>query len=56
MKFSEKGQTSINSANQLSGVDFHDVIQKEESTHLIELATEFHVNVRTIKNTKKYLR
>ena len=56
MKFSEKGQTSINSANQLSGVDFRDGIQKEESTHLIELATEFHVNVRTIKNAKKYLR
>ena len=56
MKFSEKGQISMNSTNQLSGVDFRDSIQKEESTHLTELATEFHVNVRTIKNTKKYLR
>ena len=55
MKFSEKGQTSINSANQLAGVDFRDVIQKEESTHLIELASEFIINGRTIKNIKKQL-
>lgn len=56
MKFSEKGQTSLNYANQLVGIDFRDVIQKEESTHLIELATEFHVNGRAIKNAKHYLR
>ena len=55
MKFSEKGQTSINSANQLSGVDFRDVIQKEESTHLMEFANEFIINGRTIKNVKKQL-
>lgn len=56
MKFSEKGQTSMNSANQIAGVDFRNVIQKEEITHLIELATEFTINGRTIKNIKKQLR
>lgn len=55
MKFSDKAQTSLNSSNQLTGVDFRDPIQKEENTHLIELAQEFHVG-RTIKNRKKHLR
>jgi hypothetical protein len=56
MKFSEKGQTSINSANQLSGVDFRDVIQNAESTHLMEFADELSMDVRTIKKVKKHLR
>ncbi|USK58923.1 hypothetical protein [Peribacillus asahii] len=56
MKFSEKGQTSLTGSNQLNGVDFHDFIQKEQSANLIELASEFGVNVRTIKNLKKHLR
>ena len=56
MKFSVKGQTSIHSANQLAGVDFRDVIQKEESTNLVELATEFSIDGRSIKNIKKQLR
>ncbi len=55
MKFSEKGQTSINSANQLTGIDFRDLIQKEENTHVMELASEFIINGRTIKNAKKQL-
>lgn len=55
MKFSEKGQTSLNSVNQLTGVNFRDSIQKEESTHLTELATEFTINGRTVKNIKKQL-
>lgn len=55
MKFSDKGQTSMRSANQLAGVDFRDIIQKEENTHLIELAGEFIINGRTFKNMKKQL-
>lgn len=55
MKFSEKGQTTLNGANQVLGVDFHDFIQKEHSANLVELASEFDVNVRTIKNLKKKL-
>ena len=53
MKFSEKDQTSLSGGNQVLGVDFHDFIQKEQSANLVELASEFGVNVRTIKNLKK---
>ena len=56
MKFSEKGQTSIHSASQLLGVDFRDVIQKEESTHLLEFSTEFNMDARTVKKMKKHMR
>ncbi|MGE7182729.1 hypothetical protein ACQKKK_01755 [Peribacillus sp. NPDC006672] len=54
MKFSEKDQTSLSGGNQVLGVDFHDFIQKEQSSNLVELASEFGVNVRTIKNLKKH--
>jgi hypothetical protein len=53
MKFSEKDQTSLSGGNQVLGVDFHDFIQKEQSANLVEMASEFGVNVRTIKNLKK---
>ncbi|MDF9760370.1 hypothetical protein OKW24_002143 [Peribacillus simplex] len=53
MKFSEKNQTSLSGGNQVLGVDFHDFIQKEQSSNLVELASEYGVNVRTIKNLKK---
>ncbi|MFJ7637367.1 hypothetical protein ACQKL0_05910 [Peribacillus sp. NPDC097264] len=55
MKFSEKAQTTLNGGNQVLGVDFHDFIQKEQTANLVELASEFEVNVRTIKNLKKNL-
>ena len=55
MKFSEKAQTTLNGGNQVLGVDFHDFIQKEHSANLVEMASEFEVNVRTIKNLKKRL-
>ncbi|MGE7601082.1 hypothetical protein ACQKL5_01135 [Peribacillus sp. NPDC097675] len=53
MKFSEKAQTTLNGGNQLIGVDLRDFIQKEHSANLVEIASEFDVNVRTIKNLKK---
>ncbi|CAK6476346.1 hypothetical protein BFRIG_03712 [Peribacillus frigoritolerans] len=55
MKFSEKDQTSLSGGNQVLGVDFHDFIQKEQSANLVELASEFGVNIRTVKNLKKRL-
>jgi hypothetical protein len=48
MKFSEKDQTSLSGGNQVLGVDF-------QSANLVEMASEFGVNVRTIKNLKKRL-
>ena len=55
MKFSDKGRRIMSSANQLAGVDFRDVIQKEENQHLMELAGEFIINGRTMKNMKRQL-
>ncbi|WP_199484517.1 hypothetical protein [Peribacillus glennii] len=55
MKFSEKGQTSINGENQLLGVDFHDFIQKEQGANLIELASEFGLTMRDARNLKRRL-
>lgn len=56
MKFSEKGQMSLKGSNQLMGVDLHDFLQKEQSSNLVELASEFGVDVRTIKTIKKHMR
>ena len=53
MRFSEKAQTTLNGGSQVLGVDFHDFIQKEQTANLVELASEFEVNVRKIKNLKK---
>ena len=53
MKFSEKDQTSLSGGNQVLGVDFHDFIQKEQSANLIELASEFGVNVRDNQEYEK---
>lgn len=55
MKFSEKGQTSLNGENQLLGVDFHDFIQREQGSNMIELASEFGLNMREVRKLKKQL-
>ncbi|MDQ0219314.1 hypothetical protein [Peribacillus cavernae] len=55
MKFSEKGQTSLNGENQLLGVDFHDFIQREQGASDIELASEFGLSVKDVKKLKKRL-
>ncbi|WP_026693810.1 hypothetical protein [Peribacillus kribbensis] len=53
MRFSEKGRISTSGANQVFGVDFHDFMQKEESSTVMELASEFGLDVREVKNLKK---
>ncbi|WP_374722400.1 hypothetical protein [Peribacillus tepidiphilus] len=55
MRFSDKGNLSHNGENQLFGVDFHDFIQKEQSSNMIELASEFGLNLRDVKKLKKKL-
>ena len=41
--------------NQLFNVDFHDFIQQEQSAGVIELASEFGLSIREVKNLKKQL-
>jgi hypothetical protein len=54
MRFSEKGMASFGE-NQLFGVDFHDFIQKEQSSHVVELASEFGLSLRDVRKLKKQL-
>ncbi|WP_210366786.1 hypothetical protein [Bacillus sp. REN3] len=55
MRNSEKGQFSSFGENQLFGVDFHDFIQREQSSHAVELASEFGLSLRDVKKLKKQL-
>ncbi|WP_199478289.1 hypothetical protein [Peribacillus saganii] len=55
MRFSEKGNTIHNGRHDLFGVDFHDFIQKEQSSNMVELASEFGLHVRDVRMLKKRL-
>ncbi|MGM9928264.1 MAG: hypothetical protein ACI35P_09965 [Bacillus sp. (in: firmicutes)] len=55
MKFNEKSSLSYSGENQLFGVDFHDFIQKHQDNTMVELASEFGLQVRDIKKLKKQL-
>ncbi|WP_017755920.1 hypothetical protein [Calidifontibacillus oryziterrae] len=55
MRYSSKSEITNNPTNQLFGVDFHDFIQKEQTSSNMELAQEFGVDLRTIKNMKRKL-
>jgi hypothetical protein len=41
--------------NQVLSVDLHDFIQKEQSSNMIELASEFGLSLRDVKKLKKQL-
>ncbi len=53
MKFNEKNNVAQNGVNQIFGVDFHDFMQKEQASTMVELASEFGLHVRDVKNLKK---
>ncbi|MDX8359456.1 MULTISPECIES: hypothetical protein [Bacillaceae] len=55
MRYSEKSAISGKEGNQLFGVDFHDFIQRENDSTLIELASEYGLAVKDIKKLKKHL-
>ncbi|SEM31836.1 hypothetical protein SAMN05192533_102161 [Mesobacillus persicus] len=55
MRFSEKGNMMNLGENQIFSVDLHDFIQKEQSSNMIELASEFGLSLRDVKNLKKRL-
>lgn len=53
MRFGEKGMSAQSGENQLFGVDFHDFIQKEQNSNMIELASEFGLSLRDVRKLKK---
>lgn len=55
MRFSDKGMSASFGENQIFGVDFHDFIQKEQSSHVVELASEFGLSLRDVRKLKKQL-
>ena len=55
MRHSEKGHSAQLGENQVFNVDLHSFIQKEQSSNMIELASEFGLNLRDVKKMKKQL-
>jgi hypothetical protein len=55
MRHGEKGMSALSGENQLFGIDFHDHIQKEQSTPMVELARDFGLTAQEAKKLKKQL-
>lgn len=55
MRHSDKGMTVQQGENKLFGVDFHDFLQKEQSSNMLELASEFGITIRDVRKLKKHL-
>lgn len=55
MRYSDKGMTVQQGENKLFGVDFHDFLQKEQSSNMVELASEFGLTMRDVRKLKKQL-
>jgi hypothetical protein len=55
MRLSDKGMNVHSSESRLFGVDFHDIIQKEQQFSAYELASEFGLTLGEVKKLKKYL-
>ncbi|WP_180953698.1 hypothetical protein [Bacillus sp. T33-2] len=55
MRLSEKGMAAHFGKNQLFGVNFHDFIDMEQNSNMIELASEFGLSLRDVKKLKKHL-
>jgi len=53
MRHGEKGISALSGENQLFGVDFRDTIQKEQSTAMVEAASEYGFGSQDIKKLKK---
>ncbi|APH04268.1 RNA polymerase subunit sigma-70 [Bacillus weihaiensis] len=54
MRNSQKGELS-HSTRDVFGVNFHDFMVKEQSDTSMELASEFGISLREVKNLKKHL-
>lgn len=55
MRHGDKGNSVLSGENQLHGVDFRDMIQKERSSSTIEAAFEFGFTNQDIKKLKRRL-
>ncbi len=55
LRASEKGMNIQSMDGRLFGVDFHDFLQKEQHSTPVELASEFGLSMRDVRNLKKHL-
>lgn len=55
MRSSNKEMNMQSVDSRIFGVDFHDFIQKEQSSNSIELASEFGLSIKDVKKLKKHL-
>jgi hypothetical protein len=55
MRMSDKGMNVHASEGRIFGVDFHDIIQKEQQSSAYELASEFGLTLGDVKKLKKHL-
>lgn len=55
MRYSTKGEITNSPSNQLFGVDFHDFMQHEQTSTNMELAQEFGLSLRAVKDMKRKL-
>lgn len=55
MRSSEKGMNVQSMDGRLFGVDFHDIIQKEQHSNSFELASEFGLSMKDVRKLKKHL-
>ena len=54
MRNNDKGEL-IHSRRDVFGVNFHDFMTKEQNDSSFELASEFGISLREVKNLKKHL-
>jgi hypothetical protein len=55
MRAGNKQTGAGNGHHQLIGVDFHDFIQREQNSTNYELAEEYGISLRSVKDLKKKL-
>lgn len=53
MRFGDKSMSVQSANNKLFGVDFHDFIQSEQQSNMVELASEFGLTLKDVKTLKK---
>lgn len=55
MRHGDKGMSALSGENQLIGVDFHDINQKEKASQEVETASEYGFASQDIKKLKRRL-
>lgn len=55
MRSSHKSNDIMNAGNQLLDVNFHDFLNKQSSSTMVELASEFGLSLGDVQKLKKHL-